>query len=153
MAIALHAANQQRWSPSLIARSICYYKSASSFITRTEGAQRQLASRPVTLDVCKMMAECRPPSAWATGRHVFVYAFDQTYEWISMKKHGRRRVLERVDAHGMPIQITNEVRAHAHAYAYGHGCAWVMPTTTTTSHLCLYLQPPPTPHPCPHHHH
>ena len=43
------------------------------------------------------------------AKHVAVFVADQTYEWVGMQKHGRRRVLQRHDAHGMPIQITNEV--------------------------------------------
>ena len=38
-----------------------------------------------------------------------MFCFDQTYEWVGMQKHGRRRTLERVDAAGMPIVIENEV--------------------------------------------
>lgn len=35
MAIALHANNMQRWSPSLLARSVCYFPSASTFVSQT----------------------------------------------------------------------------------------------------------------------
>ena len=48
-------------------------------------------------------------SRWRRGRHVFVYGFDQTYEWVGMQKHGRRRTVERHDATGMPIEIVHEV--------------------------------------------
>ena len=48
MAIALHANNQQRWSPSLLARSISYFRSTSVFIHGTETRQRRMASQPVS---------------------------------------------------------------------------------------------------------
>ena len=48
-------------------------------------------------------------SRWRRGRHVIVYGFDQTYEWVGMQKHGRRRTVERHDATGMPIEIVHEV--------------------------------------------
>lgn len=59
LAIALHANNQQHWSPSLLARSITYFNLASEPIQREEGRQRRLASRPVTLAFLRMMRDCR----------------------------------------------------------------------------------------------
>ena len=38
-----------------------------------------------------------------------VYAADQTYEWVGMKKRGARKTLERLDAFGMPVEIVHEV--------------------------------------------
>ena len=40
---------------------------------------------------------------------MFAYAFDQTYEWVGMKKRGRRQALEHVDAFGMPMAISHKV--------------------------------------------
>ena len=37
------------------------------------------------------------------------FVADQTYEWVGMKKRGRRKTLERHDASGMPIEIKHEV--------------------------------------------
>ena len=78
-------------------------------MSHQETRQRRLASRPVTLDFMRMMRDCRPPPKSEEGVHVNVYCFDQTYEWVGMQKHGRRRTLEQHDATGMPIEIRHEV--------------------------------------------
>lgn len=59
LAIALHANNQQHWSPSMLARSITYFNLASEIIQQTECHQRRLASRPVTFKFLRMMRDCR----------------------------------------------------------------------------------------------
>ena len=136
LAVELHAANQQRWSPSLIARTIAYHKDASGFIRRIEGGQRRIGSTPIAWESLRLMRDCEPQPAWARGKHVRrvcahlrpcplallavvcdvspvmgrCSGFDQTYEWVGMQKHGQRSVMERVDAQGMPIQIKHEVR-------------------------------------------
>ena len=46
MAIALHANNMQRWSPSLLARSVAYFNLTTGFMHAEESRQRRLASRP-----------------------------------------------------------------------------------------------------------
>jgi hypothetical protein len=40
---------------------------------------------------------------------VSFYVADQTYEWVGMKKRGRRNTLERLDPAGMPVAIEHEV--------------------------------------------
>lgn len=59
MAIALHANNQQHWSPSLLARSVSYFNLASEVIQKEEGRQRRLASRPTTFQFLRLMRDCR----------------------------------------------------------------------------------------------
>ena len=59
MAIALHANNQQHWSPSLLARSVTYFNLASEVIQKEEGRQRRLASRPTTFQFLRLMRDCR----------------------------------------------------------------------------------------------
>ena len=76
---------------------------------RQETHAGRLASRPVTLEFLRMMRDCRPPPESEEGAHVFAFGFDQTYEWVGMKKHGRRRTLEQHDATGMPIELRHEV--------------------------------------------
>ena len=68
-----------------------------------------MAWRPLAWQVLRRMRDCRPPPRGGRGRDVNAFCFDQTYEWVGMQKHGRRRTLERVDAAGMPIVIENEV--------------------------------------------
>ena len=109
LAVELHANNMRVWSPSLVARSISYFRLTTSWLHSVETGQRRLASRPVTLKVMRLMHELRPKPDWVEGEHVFVYAFDQTYEWVGMQKRGRRQVVEHVDARGMPMAITHEV--------------------------------------------
>ena len=115
LAIALHANNQQRWSPSLLARSVAYYGKQSTFVAAEEGHQRRIASRPTTFNFLRTMRDCRPPRRWEAARHVQVYVADQTYEWVGMQKHGRRRTLERHDATGMPIVIAHSGFGRARA--------------------------------------
>ena len=43
------------------------------------------------------------------GEHVAFFVADQTYEWVGMKKRGRRNTVERHDAGGMPVEIKHEV--------------------------------------------
>ena len=69
MAIALHANNERRWSPSLLVRSAAYFNSTSTNIQSVETGQRRLASRPVTFGFLRMMRDCRPKPAWARGEH------------------------------------------------------------------------------------
>ena len=109
MAIALHANNQMRWSPSLLARSVTYFHNASSWINSNEGGQRRVASQPTTWSFLRMMRDCQPVPEYELGQHVFFYAADQTYEWIGMKKRGARKTLEKLDGHGMPVVIEHEV--------------------------------------------
>ena len=109
MAIALHANNQQHWSPSMLARSVTYFNLASEVIQREEGRQRRLASRPTTFQFLRMMRDCRPEPSWERGQHVSFFVADQTYEWVGMKKRGRRNTVERHDASGMPVEIKHEV--------------------------------------------
>ena len=66
-------------------------------------------SRPTTLKFLRLMRDVRPPPVFEVGRHVSLYVADQTYQWVGMKKRGRRQSLERHDAHGMPMAITHEV--------------------------------------------
>jgi len=40
---------------------------------------------------------------------VSFFVADQTYQWVGMKKRGRRNTVEQHDAHGMPLKITHEV--------------------------------------------
>ena len=55
------------------------------------------------------MRDCRELPLWEVGRHVSFYVADQTYQWVGMKKRGRRNTVEQHDAHGMPLKITHEV--------------------------------------------
>lgn len=109
MAVARHSANMRVWTPSLCARSIVYFNGSTSFMSEEETRQRRLASRPATLELLRAMRDSRPEMEWAAGRHVMLYAADQTYEWVGMQKRGRRQAMERHDVHGMPMQITHEV--------------------------------------------
>ena len=109
LAIELHANNMRHWSPSLVARSIAYVRLTSSWMHSVESGQRRLASRPSTMKALRAMRDVRPLPQWERGVHVFVYGFDQTYEWVGMKKRGRRQAVEGVDARGMPNAITHEV--------------------------------------------
>jgi hypothetical protein len=120
MAIMLHANNQQDWSPSMLSRSVAYWNQTSTSVQRIEGRQRRLASRPVTFEFMRMMRDCRPLPAWPRGEHVEFFVADQTYEWVGVKKHGRRSTVERHDHRGMPVALRHEVyvnsiRAHAEA--------------------------------------
>lgn len=109
LAVEIRSNNMRHWSPSLVARSIAYFRLTTSWLHAVETGQRRLASRPVTLNVMRLMRDLRPKPDWIEGEHVFVYAFDQTYEWVGMQKRGRRQVVEHVDARGMPMAITHEV--------------------------------------------
>ena len=109
MAIELHANNMRRWSPSLVGRSVYYFNRDSTAVREGEAGPRRLASNSTTWGFLRTMRDCQPPPRCARGRHTSVYGFDQTYEWVGMQKHGRRGTVERVDATGMPIQITHEV--------------------------------------------
>jgi hypothetical protein len=109
MASAQHAANMRVWTPSLLARSVAYFSSTSSFIQSTESRGRRLGSRPTTLKFLRMMRDVRPPPSFEVGPHVSLYIADQTYQWVGMKKRGRRQSLERHDAQGMPMAISHEV--------------------------------------------
>ena len=55
------------------------------------------------------MRDERPEPSWKPNRRVAVYAADQTYEWVGVKKRGRRQSVERVDAAGLPMEIAHEV--------------------------------------------
>ena len=59
VAIALHANNMQRWSPSLLARSVAYFNLTSTFMHAEESRQRRLASRPTTMQFLRLMRDCR----------------------------------------------------------------------------------------------
>ena len=109
MAIALHANNMQRWSPSLLARSVAYFNLTTVFMHAEESRQRRLASRPTTMQFLRFMRDCRPLAEWDMAQHVSFYVADQTYEWVGMKKRGARKTLERLDATGMPVVIVHEV--------------------------------------------
>ena len=50
---------------------------------------------------------------WERGLHVDWFCADQTYEWVGMKKRGRRNTVERHDARGMPVEIRHEVYINA----------------------------------------
>jgi len=89
LAIELHANNMRVWSPSLVARSISYFRITTSWMHSVETGQGRLASRPTTMKVMRCMRDVRPTPHWLCGEHVFVYGFDQTYEWIGMQKRGR----------------------------------------------------------------
>jgi len=80
MAIALHSSNMRLWTPSLLARSVTYFSSASSVVNETESRGRRLASRPSTLKFLRMMRDVRPPADFEVGRHVAFYVADQTYQ-------------------------------------------------------------------------
>lgn len=109
MAIAIHSANMRAWTPSFLARSVAYFSHTTGFLHGTETHGRRLASRPSTLKFLRMMRDVRPAPKFAVGPHVALYVADQTYQWVGMKKRGRRQSLERHDAHGMPMAITHEV--------------------------------------------
>jgi hypothetical protein len=109
LAIQLHGNNMRHWSPSLVARSICYVRLTTAWMHSVESGQARLASRPSTMKALRYMRDVRPACCWERGAHVFVYGFDQTYEWVGMQKRGRRQAVERVDAQGMPNAISHEV--------------------------------------------
>ena len=109
MAIALHANNMRRWSPSLLSRSVAYFNLTTSLMHSEETRQRRLAARPTILQFMRMMRDCRPQVEWDKARHVSFYVADQTYEWVGMKKRGARKTLERLDPTGMPVAIEHEV--------------------------------------------
>ena len=58
------------------------------------------------------------------------FVADQTYEWVGMKKRGRRNTVERHDAGGMPVEIKHEV--------YINSIHVVLPATlgTLSAHDC-----------------
>ena len=109
MAIRLHSNNQQHWSPSLLARSICYYAKASRFVQKNETKQRRIASKPTVRHFLRIMREQKPKPLWARGQHIAVFAYDQTYQWVGVKKRGRRQSVERLDGSGMPLEIKHLV--------------------------------------------
>ena len=59
MAIALHSNNQQRWSPSLLARSVAYFGTISKDVQCMESRQRRVASQPTTMKALRIMRNCR----------------------------------------------------------------------------------------------
>ena len=63
----------------------------------------------MTMDFLSTMRDNRPERDWIVGDHVFAYGFDQTYEWVGVKKRGQRQSLETVDAGGMPMSVRHEV--------------------------------------------
>jgi hypothetical protein len=69
LAIALHANNQQHWSPSILARSVAYFNIVSDTIEKTEARQRRIASRPTTLNFLRMMRDCRSHARSARAMH------------------------------------------------------------------------------------
>ena len=93
------------WSSSHVARSIAYFHLTSCWQHSVESGQARLASRPTTLKALRMMRDCRPQTSWLHGRHVFAYAFDQTYEWVGVQKRGRRQAVEHVDARGRTLSL------------------------------------------------
>ena len=109
MAIALHANNMRHWTPSLLARSICAFSSNTQFTRAIETQQARQASAPSTWAFMRLMLKVQPKPSWTQGRHVNLYVADQTYEWVGMKKRGRRQALQRHDAHGMPVGIEHVV--------------------------------------------
>lgn len=109
MAIQVHANNMRHWSPSLMARSISYFTLSTDWQNSVETAQRRLASRPIVVKVLERMREREPQPEWTLAEHVHAYCFDQTYEWVGMKKRGHRQSVEKVDAQGMPLSIVHEV--------------------------------------------
>ena len=109
MAVRLHANNQRHWSPSLLARSIAYFGKSSRFIQTNETRQRRIASKPTVRRVLKLMMKHKPRPVWRHGLHVACFAYDQTYQWLGVKKRGRRQSVERLDATGMPIEIKHMV--------------------------------------------
>ena len=109
MAVRLHANNQRHWSPSLLARSIAYFGRTSRFLRANEGRQRRIASKPMIMKALRIMREYRPQPEWKRGLHIKVFAYDQTYQWVGMKKRGRRQAVERLDGAGLPTEIRHEV--------------------------------------------
>eukprot|EP00965_Chrysotila_dentata_P072320 2390060-Pleurochrysis_carterae.AAC.6 len=109
MAAAIHSSNMRVWPLSLIARSIAYFNQSSQIIQRTETQQRRLASRPIVFQILRHLVKVKPLPAWEQNGLVFLYVADQTYEWVGMKKRGRRQTVERHDARGMPVAIAHEV--------------------------------------------
>lgn len=109
LAIEIHSNNMRCWSPSLVARSISYFTLSSSWQCSVETRQRRLASKPFVTKVLNMMHDCAPKPDWLMSTHIHAFAFDQTYEWVGMKKRGHRQTVEQVDARGLPMSITHEV--------------------------------------------
>ena len=109
LATRLHANNQRHWSPSLVARSIAYFGRTTKFLRRNETRQRRIASKPTQLKVLRMMMKFRPKPNWKKGCHIKCFGYDQTYQWVGVKKRGRRQAVERVDSTGLPMQISHEV--------------------------------------------
>ena len=109
LAARLHANNQQHWSPSLVARSIAYFGRTTKFLRRNETRQRRIASKPTQLKVLRMMMKFRPKPHWMKGCHIKCFGYDQTYQWVGVKKRGRRQSVERVDSTGLPMQIAHAV--------------------------------------------
>jgi hypothetical protein len=96
MAAALHGSNMRLWTPSMMARSVCAI-SSSRFSRRVESRGARMASQPTTFKFLRMMRAVQPPTYWTRGRHVSLYIADQTYEWIGMKKRGRRQAVSLQD--------------------------------------------------------
>ena len=78
MAISLHAANQQHWSPSMLGRSISYFRHLSAWVHSEETHQRRLASKPIIWDVLRIMRDREPEAPWPRGEHVHAFGADQT---------------------------------------------------------------------------
>lgn len=57
----------------------------------------------------KEHACCRPKPVWKRGKHIKCFAYDQTYQWVGVRKRGRRQSVERLDASGMPMEIKHMV--------------------------------------------
>ena len=67
MAIALHDNNMQRWSPSILARSIHYFGRATGSLLSNETHQRRPASGPITMDTLHegLLSVSLASSPWA----------------------------------------------------------------------------------------
>lgn len=55
------------------------------------------------------MRDVRPRPDWKENKRIAVRAADQTYEWVGVKKRGRRQSVETVDGAGLPMEISHEV--------------------------------------------
>lgn len=108
MAAALHGSNMRIWTPSLLARSVCAV-SSNGFLRSIETGGARMASLPATFKFLRLMRSVQPEPVFERSRHVSMYIADQTYEWVGVKKRGRRQALERHDAHGMPVGIEHVV--------------------------------------------
>ena len=140
MAIRLHSNNQQHWSPSMIARSVAYFGKTSRLLRQNEMRQRRIASKPTTLRAMHIMKKHRPRPEWAQGMHVKCFGYDQTYQWVGVKKRGRRQAVERLDSAGLPIQVQHEV--------YINSIDVALPTRLGTLSQVHVRMHTPLPHAC-----